>query len=310
MAEIDLGLHIQTVDRLRAPGERLQGGLQTEVVERRRAQLGDQVAQAVDLVAQAPRAPRPRPRSAPACRRRRGRWPAAGAARRCPGCSRRGSPAPSACARARAPPCHSAGASISTERSAASRCATLAANALRASRSGPRKPPSLRRAITRPPPWPSMSSGSTSAARASIPSSCSQRGVLPARAVQRHRLAREVDRPQGASLYGHDPNARRAVAARGGHTQLATLLDHHQQRAGVEQRQARGRPSAAAATTLIPRASGRDYGPIASRPCSWCRGGPCLRQQLLAADVLSPGREPDRHAQRLALPIGFDLDRT
>src|SRR4029077_13651242 len=53
LAEVDLDAHVQAVDRLRAPGERLQGGRQAEVVEGRRAKLGDQMAQAVDLVAEA-----------------------------------------------------------------------------------------------------------------------------------------------------------------------------------------------------------------------------------------------------------------
>ena len=50
--QVDLRAHVEAVDRLGASGESLQGRLEPKVVERRRAQLGDQVAQAVDLVAE------------------------------------------------------------------------------------------------------------------------------------------------------------------------------------------------------------------------------------------------------------------
>src|SRR5580692_6431194 len=53
LGQVDFSLHVQPVDRLRAARERLQGSCQPEVVQRRRAQLGDQMAQAVDLSAQA-----------------------------------------------------------------------------------------------------------------------------------------------------------------------------------------------------------------------------------------------------------------
>ena len=64
------------------------------------------------------------------------------------------------------------------------------------------------------------------------------RRLLPARAIQRHRLALAVERAQRAALDRHDPQAHGLLAAGGRHAQLAALLDHHQQRAGVEQRQA------------------------------------------------------------------------
>ena len=43
-------LHVEPVDRLGAPGEGLQRGRQPEVVQGSRAELGDQVAQSVDLM--------------------------------------------------------------------------------------------------------------------------------------------------------------------------------------------------------------------------------------------------------------------
>ena len=52
-AEIDRGRHVEPVDRLCSPGQRLQRRLEPEVVERRRPELGDQVAQTVDLVPEA-----------------------------------------------------------------------------------------------------------------------------------------------------------------------------------------------------------------------------------------------------------------
>ncbi len=106
--EVDLGLHVQAVDRLGAACERLQGGHQAEIVERRGAQLGDQVAQTRRSRCPGPPAHRPPRRAWPRRRAGRARWRASGAARRGPGRSRRGSRAPSACARARAPPCRSA----------------------------------------------------------------------------------------------------------------------------------------------------------------------------------------------------------
>src|SRR5207244_9150540 len=42
----------EAVDRLRAPRQSLQGRLQAQVVERRGPQLGDQVAQPIDLMPQ------------------------------------------------------------------------------------------------------------------------------------------------------------------------------------------------------------------------------------------------------------------
>ena len=51
-AEFDLGFHVQPVDRLSAAGQGLERGCQTEIIEGRRAELGDQVSQAIDLVAE------------------------------------------------------------------------------------------------------------------------------------------------------------------------------------------------------------------------------------------------------------------
>ncbi|HKH79172.1 MAG TPA: hypothetical protein VJ996_04075 [Solirubrobacteraceae bacterium] len=65
-----------------------------------------------------------------------------------------------------------------------------------------------------------------------------QRRVLPAGTIERDRLARSVERAQGAALHRHDPQPRLAFAAGGCDAQLAALLDHHQQRARVKQRQA------------------------------------------------------------------------
>ena len=53
LAEVDLDHRVQSVDRLRAARERLQRGGETEVVERGGPELGNQVAQPVDLVAKA-----------------------------------------------------------------------------------------------------------------------------------------------------------------------------------------------------------------------------------------------------------------
>ena len=80
-----------------------------EIVERRRAKLGDQVAQPVDLVAEPFQHSLHRGAQRRPARRGRARWPASSAAPRGPESFRRESPAPSACARARAPPCRSAG---------------------------------------------------------------------------------------------------------------------------------------------------------------------------------------------------------
>jgi hypothetical protein len=71
-----------------------------------------------------------------------------------------------------------------------------------------------------------MVKGSTSAARASRPSSCS------------HRHARAVERPERASLHRRDPHAGCPGAGARSDPQLAALLDHHQQRVRIEQRQA------------------------------------------------------------------------
>jgi hypothetical protein len=59
--------------------------------------------------------------------------------------------------------------------------------------------------------------------------------LLPAGAIERECVAGEVDVAECASLHRGDAQARRGGAARGGHAQLATLLDHDEQRAGVKQ---------------------------------------------------------------------------
>ena len=63
------------------------------------------------------------------------------------------------------------------------------------------------------------------------------RRLLAARTLQRHRFAGEVQRSERAALHRHDPQAHGVLAAGGRHPQLAPLLDHHQQRARVDQRE-------------------------------------------------------------------------
>ena len=253
-AKLDLGLDLQAVDRLRPPRERLQRRRQAEIVERGGPELGDQVTQPVDLRAEALEHGVDGRAQSVLVVGGRARWRAAGAARRSPGCSRRGSPAPSACARARAPPSRSA--DVRSPPSAPPPAAARRSRRTRASacRSGSRKPPSRRSAMISPPPWPSMLSGSTSTARASRPSSCSQRRLRPAGAIQRDRLARQVDLAQRAALHRHDPQPRRSL--RRWRPPRAARRAPRSPRAACSRRAARGRdrPSGAAATALIRRA--------------------------------------------------------
>ena len=165
------------------------------------------------------------------------------------------------------------------------------------------------------------------------------RRLLPARALQRERLAREVDRAERAALHRHDPQARRARAARRRHAQLTALLDHHQQRGRVQQREpavghqaqqpqlrsgqhaqdyAGAHPTEARATaerdstsgprrvaTERRRAQGAHPGLLATPQ----RGGAGAREQFLAAAALAPRGQSHRYAQRAARPLRFHLDR-
>ena len=126
--------------------------------------------------------------------------------------------------------------SISTERSAASRCATLAANARRASRSARAKRPSL------------PQRDHQAAALAAPSRGLDQHGArLDAEFVQPPRLrsarALELERqpggtPRPARLHRHDAHPDRRLAAGRRDLQLAPLLDHDQQPGGVQQREA------------------------------------------------------------------------
>ena len=61
---------------------------------------------------------------------------------------------------------------------------------------------------------------------------------LAAGPLQRKRLACHVERPKRTALHRQYAHAHRHATAGGGDTQLTALLDHHQQRRGVEQRKA------------------------------------------------------------------------
>jgi hypothetical protein len=119
---------------------------------------------------------------------------------------------------------------ISTERSAASRWETLVANAFNAAVAAQRDHQAAAVALH-------AQRLDQRGARLQ-PQFVQPRRLRPPRAVQRHRLALAVQLAQRAAVDGHDSQAHRLLAAGGGHAQLAALLDHHQQCACVDQRQA------------------------------------------------------------------------
>ena len=236
-AEVDLRLDFQPVDRLRAPGERLERGRQPEIVERRRAQLGDQVAQAVDLCAKTlerrvdGRAQRIlvvqvtgvgelQAQSAdaldalvvdlarPACTLALPRLHAVAQTFDLDGALGRQTLGDARREGAQRLPVGLAEASLIAQHDHQAGAVRLHVERLDQHRAG------LESEFVQP------------------------RRLLAAGAIERHGLALEVQRPERGALHGRDPQPHRRCAAARRDTQLAALLDHHEQRARVEQRQA------------------------------------------------------------------------
>ena len=103
-----------------------------------------------------------------------------------------------------------------------------------------------------------------------------------------------------------------ALAAGRRHAQLAALLDHHDQRVRVEQRQpAVGHQpqqpqlrSGEHATRLVRRSDVPGLRPVRGPRCR-----PRLLDERCGREPLSPGGQPDRDRQRAPLAVDFDLDR-
>ena len=241
-AEVDLGLHVETVDRLHAPRECLQGGRETEVVEGGGPELGDQVAQAVDLLAEPLQ------------------HGVHGAAQRFAGRSsigieiaRVGELQPQ-----RAQSLHGLVVNLPRPaRALALACLHAVAQPLDLDRALGLQPlrDACRERAQRLPvgtsearvpaqrdheaPALTFHAERLDEQRARLdPQFVQQRGVLSAGTIHCHWLALPVEGAQGAAFDRHDAQSRSALAAGGRDAQLAALLDHHQQRAGVEQRQA------------------------------------------------------------------------
>ncbi len=327
-SEIDLGLHVQAVDRLHASRERLQGGGETEVVQRCGPELGDEVAQAVDLLAE------PLEHGVH------------GAAEGLAGRSSIGIEV----ARVgelqaqRAESLH--GLVVDLPRPARALALTrLHAvaqpldldRALRLQALGDaRRERAQSLAVgTSEARVPAQRDHETSALtfhaerldeqRARLdPQFVQQRRVLPAGTIHRHRLALAVERTQRAAFDRHNAQPRAALAAGGGNAQLATLLDHHQQRARVEQREAAighqtqqpqlgSGEHSAGLWTMGRRVRALGSRTLTSRPprpvAFSLRRRAGLGEQLLAIELLAPRGEPDRHAQRTPDTVGLDLDR-
>ncbi len=161
------------------------------------------------------------------------------------------------------------------------------------------------------------------------------RRLLPARAVQRERLARQVERAERAALHGRDPqpHGRSPLAAATRSSPRSSITISSVRRRAAR---GRGRPSAAAATALIRRARARIMKPARGRLPSAAGALPDAatadsrrvceavrrRRRCAAASRLArapagrrrsvararpPGPTETRSGRRVAL--GFDLDR-